>query len=149
EQSDRRPGCHAAPLRSGAMSVHLRPLTEPVPPVTPVAAVPDAAAGAPTPQQMLAFLQRAIAETGELRGRLDALREELEAAAVRLAAAFGQGPKLTAVEAGPQVPAAAQPAAELEPPSPAMSVAIEMAVLGHSREEVRSRLADAFSIAQP
>jgi hypothetical protein len=133
------------------MSVHLRPLTEPVSPVTPVAAVPDAAAGAPTPKQMLAFLQRVIAEAGELRGRLDALYAELEATAARLTAAFGEGPKLTAVAAaGAEVPPAAPPAsAELHPASPAMSVAIEMAVLGHSRDEVRARLTDAFSIAQP
>jgi len=129
------------------MSVHLRPLAETVPPVTPVAAVPDAATGAPTPQQMHAVLQRALVETTALRGRLDALHAELEVAAAQLATTFGELPKLTAVAPGPQ--AAAPVASRPDPPSPAMSVAIEMAVAGCSRDEVRARLTDAFSIADP
>jgi hypothetical protein len=102
---------------------------------------------------MLAFLQRAIGETAELRGRLDALHSELEATAARLAATFGELPKLTAVAPAPEMPQSPEPAAAgpplLDPTSPAMSVAIEMAVAGASRAEVHERLSGAFSIAQP
>ena len=56
----------------------VRPLVEPISPITPVAADPTAATGAPTPQQMLALLQRAAAETAELRERLLALSDEID-----------------------------------------------------------------------
>jgi hypothetical protein len=93
---------------------------------------------------MLALLQRAAAETSELRERLLALSNEIESAAQRLIAHFGDTPRLAAVDDQAQAPAAT-----FDPGTPAVSVAIEMAVAGFTRDEVRARLTDAFGIAQP
>jgi hypothetical protein len=126
----------------------VRPLVEPISPISPVAADPTAATGAPTPQQMLALLQRAAAETSELRERLLALSNEIDSAAQRLIAHFGDTPRLTAVD--PRSAAAPTPPVEtFDPATPAVSVAVEMAVAGFTRDEVRGRLTGAFGIADP
>ncbi len=127
----------------------VRPLLEPMSPVTPVAAGPDAATGTPTPQQLLALLARASAETARLREQLHALTVELETATQHLAQHFGEQPRLTAVGDQPHASGLTPALHPLGPASPAMSVAIEMAVVGYGRDEVRARLTDAFAIAEP
>lgn len=119
----------------------LRPVSEPG---------PRAAEGAPTPQQVLDLLNRVSAETNDVRDRLLALTHEIDAAAQRLQTLADprSGVRLTAVA----VPAAPETATQTPPDvlaSPAMLVAVEMAVAGFSRAEVHARLTNDFAIADP
>ncbi|WP_158276576.1 hypothetical protein [Paraconexibacter algicola] len=131
--------------------------------VQPPSAAPADVTAIPDPERLLALIQRIAVQAAEVRRRLDALSEEV---ARREAEAPAPQPAPTDAPQDAPLPgptdaapddtgadvAAAPVAAERPAPAPhgetARLVAIEMAVGGASRAEVRSRLTDEFGIRE-
>lgn len=128
-------------------------------PLTPPAPTPAAVQDIPDPARLLALIERVALQAAEIRRRLDLLSAAVDRAEADLGAGPAQAPAAP-VEApapapqaavpptapAPAAPAPAAPASATQPGDAARLVAIEMAVAGASRLEVRDRLTNEYGV---